>query len=237
MPTKLTRREFVSTSTAAGLALGAAPRCSARRRPCAPARRPRWSSPRTTATSSRTAAPKTGVAAGLRDDDQRRQGRARLRSSPASTCASSIPTEAGVGYGGLPNADGVVQLDSCCMHGPAKRAGGVAALEGVRDAVAGRQGGDGDDRPSSAGRQGRAGLRPQHGLHDRGRPQHREVARAVARVEAADRPRALPRPEEARARRADGRPGDGARRPHRPATTTGAPSTATASTPRARCAA
>jgi N4-(beta-N-acetylglucosaminyl)-L-asparaginase len=42
------------------------------------------------------------------------------------------PTEAGVGYGGLPNADGVVQLDSCCMHGPRKRAGGVACLEGVR---------------------------------------------------------------------------------------------------------
>lgn len=42
------------------------------------------------------------------------------------------PAEASVGYGGLPNADGVVQLDSCVMHGPRKRAGGVAALEGVR---------------------------------------------------------------------------------------------------------
>jgi N4-(beta-N-acetylglucosaminyl)-L-asparaginase len=42
------------------------------------------------------------------------------------------PEETGVGYGGLPNADGVVQLDACCMHGPLKRAGGVAALEGVR---------------------------------------------------------------------------------------------------------
>jgi N4-(beta-N-acetylglucosaminyl)-L-asparaginase len=42
------------------------------------------------------------------------------------------PEETGIGYGGLPNADGVVQLDSCCMHGPLKRAGGVAALEGVR---------------------------------------------------------------------------------------------------------
>src|SRR6185369_9481091 len=42
------------------------------------------------------------------------------------------PAEMYVGYGGLPNADGVVQLDSCCMHGPLKRAGGVAALEGVR---------------------------------------------------------------------------------------------------------
>jgi N4-(beta-N-acetylglucosaminyl)-L-asparaginase len=42
------------------------------------------------------------------------------------------PDEMYVGYGGLPNADGVVQLDSCCMHGPLKRAGGVAGLEGVR---------------------------------------------------------------------------------------------------------
>jgi N4-(beta-N-acetylglucosaminyl)-L-asparaginase len=42
------------------------------------------------------------------------------------------PEDESVGYGGLPNADGVVQLDSCCMHGPRRRAGGVAALEGVR---------------------------------------------------------------------------------------------------------
>ncbi|MEO5721107.1 MAG: isoaspartyl peptidase/L-asparaginase, partial [Chthoniobacterales bacterium] len=35
------------------------------------------------------------------------------------------PLDTSVGYGGLPNADGVVQLDSCCMHGPKKRAGGV----------------------------------------------------------------------------------------------------------------
>ncbi len=42
------------------------------------------------------------------------------------------PEESGVGFGGTPNADGVVQLDSCCMHGPRKQAGGVAAIEGVR---------------------------------------------------------------------------------------------------------
>ena len=42
------------------------------------------------------------------------------------------PDETSVGYGGLPNADGIVQLDSCVMHGPLKRAGGVACLEGVR---------------------------------------------------------------------------------------------------------
>jgi N4-(beta-N-acetylglucosaminyl)-L-asparaginase len=42
------------------------------------------------------------------------------------------PDETGVGYGGLPNADGVVQLDASVMHGPKKRAGCVACIEGVR---------------------------------------------------------------------------------------------------------
>src|SRR5438874_5720801 len=42
------------------------------------------------------------------------------------------PLDDSVGYGGLPNAEGMVQLDSSCMHGPKKRAGAVAALEGVR---------------------------------------------------------------------------------------------------------
>ncbi len=42
------------------------------------------------------------------------------------------PDDYTVGYGGLPNALGVVQLDSCCMHGPTHRAGGVAALERIK---------------------------------------------------------------------------------------------------------
>ncbi|MGH7482900.1 MAG: N(4)-(beta-N-acetylglucosaminyl)-L-asparaginase [Longimicrobiales bacterium] len=42
------------------------------------------------------------------------------------------PEDRSVGYGGLPNADGVVQLDSSVMHGPTRGAGAVAALEGVR---------------------------------------------------------------------------------------------------------
>lgn len=42
------------------------------------------------------------------------------------------PDETSVGYGGLPNANGVVQLDASVMHGPLKRAGAVACLEGVR---------------------------------------------------------------------------------------------------------
>lgn len=42
------------------------------------------------------------------------------------------PEDTSVGYGGLPNAEGVVQLDASVMHGPTKRAGAVACLEGVR---------------------------------------------------------------------------------------------------------
>jgi N4-(beta-N-acetylglucosaminyl)-L-asparaginase len=42
------------------------------------------------------------------------------------------PDDTSVGYGGLPNGDGVVQLDASVMHGPKRQAGAVAALEGVR---------------------------------------------------------------------------------------------------------
>lgn len=42
------------------------------------------------------------------------------------------PTENGIGYGALGNANGVVQLDASCMHGPKRRAGAVASIEGVR---------------------------------------------------------------------------------------------------------
>jgi len=42
------------------------------------------------------------------------------------------PDDSSVGYGGLPNEDGVVQLDASCMHGPTRRAGAVGALEGIK---------------------------------------------------------------------------------------------------------
>lgn len=42
------------------------------------------------------------------------------------------PKDNSVGYGGLPNAEGVVQLDASCMHGPTRRAGAVGCLEGIK---------------------------------------------------------------------------------------------------------
>lgn len=42
------------------------------------------------------------------------------------------PDDHSVGYGGLPNEDGVVELDACVMHGPTHKAGAVAALRNVR---------------------------------------------------------------------------------------------------------
>ncbi|MFL6208109.1 MAG: N(4)-(beta-N-acetylglucosaminyl)-L-asparaginase [Pyrinomonadaceae bacterium] len=42
------------------------------------------------------------------------------------------PKDNSVGYGGLPNERGDVELDSSVMHGPTRRAGAVAALRGVK---------------------------------------------------------------------------------------------------------
>ena len=44
------------------------------------------------------------------------------------------PEDQSVGLGGLPNEDGVVQLDASCMHGPTRRAGAVGALEDIATA-------------------------------------------------------------------------------------------------------
>jgi len=42
------------------------------------------------------------------------------------------PKETSVGYGGLPNEDGIVELDAAVMHGPSHRAGAVGALRSIK---------------------------------------------------------------------------------------------------------
>ena len=43
------------------------------------------------------------------------------------------PKDNSVGYGGLPNERGDVELDASVMHGPTRRAGAVASIRGVRE--------------------------------------------------------------------------------------------------------
>jgi N4-(beta-N-acetylglucosaminyl)-L-asparaginase len=131
MGKKLSRREFVKTGAAAGLA-------------AASTRSALASSP--TLLLQKTVKPvviasgngnvyknggkETGVALAFRLITE---GKDVLDALVAGVNLPELdPLDMGVGYGGLPNADGVVQLDSCCMHGPTKRAGGVAGIEGVR---------------------------------------------------------------------------------------------------------
>jgi N4-(beta-N-acetylglucosaminyl)-L-asparaginase len=42
------------------------------------------------------------------------------------------PKDNSVGYGGLPNEEGVVELDASVMHGPTRRAGAVASIRGIK---------------------------------------------------------------------------------------------------------
>lgn len=43
------------------------------------------------------------------------------------------PDDMSVGYGGLPNEHGIVELDACCMHGPTHNAGGVASIRNIKN--------------------------------------------------------------------------------------------------------
>jgi N4-(beta-N-acetylglucosaminyl)-L-asparaginase len=42
------------------------------------------------------------------------------------------PRDNSVGYGGLPNEEGIVELDASCMHGPTRRGGAVGALRNIK---------------------------------------------------------------------------------------------------------
>ena len=49
------------------------------------------------------------------------------------TLVEDDPKDMSVGYGGLPNADGIVELDSCVMDGPTHLAGAVASLRNIKN--------------------------------------------------------------------------------------------------------
>lgn len=124
MARKLTRRRFLQVGAGAGFAAGAAPLLAVSRsvKPVVVA------SPN--GNRFRNGGPRTCVEEAF---VRIARGEDVLDAILAGVNIVELdPEDDSVGYGGLPNADGVVQLDACCMHGPKRRAGGVAALEGVR---------------------------------------------------------------------------------------------------------
>ena len=130
MGSKMRRRDFLRAGAAAGVAAAAAKTLSAG----APAVQIRNARPAVVASSNGNQFKNGG-------DETCVQRAFRLLTSGADVldaCLAGVniveldPLDDSVGYGGLPNADGVVQLDSSVMHGPKRRAGAVASLEGVR---------------------------------------------------------------------------------------------------------
>lgn len=82
---------------------------------------------------SRNAQGRTGVQVAL---EMMRRGGDPLDAAIAGvTIVELDPNDQSVGLGGLPNEEGVVQLDASCMHGPTRRAGAVGCLEDVAEAA------------------------------------------------------------------------------------------------------
>lgn len=140
MSPKINRREFVKAGTAAGMAAAITPVSAARGQAAveaggAPAVRTRAASRPVIVSSAnghryKNNGPQTCVDKAF---VQMTKGGDVLDALIAGVNIVELdPEDTSVGYGGLPNAEGVVQLDASCMHGPKRRAGAVACIEGVR---------------------------------------------------------------------------------------------------------
>ena len=131
MTSRINRRDFMTTTAAAGLAAAARPLAAA----SGPSLIVQGSSKPVVISSSngnthKNGGDKTCVQLAF---EMMTGGKDVLDALIAGVNIVELdPADTSVGYGGLPNADGVVQLDSCCMHGPTRRAGGVASIEGVK---------------------------------------------------------------------------------------------------------
>src|SRR2546426_11944674 len=132
MSKKLNRREFVRTTTAAGIAAAAASKPLFGQAPTVMT--PKSVKPCVVASSNGNRSKDAdGVTCVAKAFKMMTEGADVLDALVAGVAIVELdPNQTGVGWSGLPNAEGVVQLDASCMHGPKKRAGAVAAIEGVR---------------------------------------------------------------------------------------------------------
>lgn len=88
---------------------------------------------RATATPPLSVSSANGVAAVAKAVEVMRAGGDTLDAVVAGVNIVELdPKDNSVGYGGLPNERGEVELDASVMHGPTRRAGAVAALRGMR---------------------------------------------------------------------------------------------------------
>src|SRR5205809_5735997 len=129
---KLNRRDFVRTTTAAAAAAAAASKPLFAQAPTVLT--PKSVKPCVVASSNGNRSKDADGVTCVAKAFKMMTGGADVLDAPVA-CVAIVeldPTQTGVGWSGLPNADGVVQLDASCMHGPKKRAGAVAAIEGVR---------------------------------------------------------------------------------------------------------
>ncbi len=147
MTKRLNRRDFVRTTTAAGVAAAAVPRALFGHPSTSSGQGPSTSSGQGPTVLTPKSVKPCVVASSNGNRSKDAQGITCVQKAfsmmtggsdvlDALVAGVSIveldPDQTGVGWSGLPNADGVVQLDASCMHGPKKQAGAVAAIEGVR---------------------------------------------------------------------------------------------------------
>ena len=123
--TQCSRRSFLKTGAGAA-ALFAAGRM--------PGPGPEGSAPGAAPGTPRVVSSGNGIRATAKAMDMIRAGRDPLDAVIAGVnIVEDDPEDMSVGYGGLPNEDGVVELDSSVMYGPTHSAGAVAALRNIKN--------------------------------------------------------------------------------------------------------
>ena len=131
-----TRRKFFAT-TLAGSALAGAERLFANSLPSngeSPEAAEFFASAETGAKRPVIISSANGVNALGKGMDILKSGGDTLESVVAAvTIVEDDPSDDSVGYGGLPNEEGIVELDASVMHGPTRRAGSVASVQRIKN--------------------------------------------------------------------------------------------------------
>jgi N4-(beta-N-acetylglucosaminyl)-L-asparaginase len=123
MTDQLTRRHFLKNSLLAGAGMLASPKLVSYA-----------AIDTTTPIRPTTIASANGLKAASRVMELLLQGADTLDAVIAGVnIVEDDPDDMSVGLGGLPNEDGVVELDASVMHGPTGRGGAVAALRNIRN--------------------------------------------------------------------------------------------------------